>query len=734
MSNLLTRIKVYDVECYPNLFMVTFYSYLKDKMYTFSIYPESNVDERGMLFLAFTRENYIWCGFNNLFYDDAMLNYLIENPECSVTDLHNFSNMLIGGARNPYRYKSVFRSIDLLEILRAGYNVKSLKGVAVNLKYPRIQDLPIAPDEHIKPEQIEDLRSYNINDVVITRTILEEVLPLIEMRSFLTEHYNGELDLLTESNSGICKKLLTTFYDKKLTEFGVPRNNPRRNFRKMKTIRGDIAIKDIVYPRIKFETKQLQEFYAEILTHTIVKKKSTETSDNYEWKYKLDFAGNTYSLGLGGIHTYDKPAIYRADDEWCTLDVDCASMYPMSFIYNKLCPEHLDKEAFLSILNDLLDKRLMYKKMYKDTKDKSFDNLQGAMKIALNTFFGLTNSKTFWLFDPKATFMCTINNQLLMLMLIELFTLNGYQVISANTDGITIRCKHIKLENVRELYRGWEKMSGFVLEETFYNLYLRRDINNYLAITTDNKTKYKGAFTPQTERDLLQGFEYPIVTKALVDYFLHNVPIEKTVKEGSDIYDYCYSQKCGKQFTNHLRKVKRKQKLRYGKDLNNFYTTPKVEEEILHEEPIQNTLRFFVSLPETFTSDEEDLLDGYADKYHVGYSVVKKKMRETTRYDVVKDEQVKKCWWIVDLKTGEKAVDTSFSTKKSTVDILKEMNAAKDAVIEVEQVGEYVAGKFITLFNDYFSVEDFTDYKIDYDFYIDLVQKEVDKIEVKNNG
>ena len=731
MSDLLTRIKVYDVECYPNLFMVTFYSYSKDKMYTFSIYPDKNIDERELILRAFSHKSYIWCGFNNLFYDDAMLNYLIEHSDCTVADLHTFSTSLIGGSRNPYRYTSVFRSIDLLEILRAGYNIKSLKGVAVNLKYPRIQDLPIAPNEEIKPKQIVSMKSYNINDVVITRTILEEVLPLIEMRAFLTEHYNGELDLLTESNSGICKKLLTTFYDKKLTEFGVSRNDPRRNFRRMKTVRGNIEIKDIVYPRISFETKQLQDFYAEILTHTIVKTTSTDTSDNYAWKYKLEFAGNTYSLGLGGIHTEDAPAIYRADDEWCTLDLDVTSQYPVSFLHNKICPEHLDADAFLGILEDLLKERVKYKKLYKSTGNKDYDNLQAAMKIALNTFYGLTNSKTFWLFDPKATFICTINNQLLMLMLAELFTINNYKVISANTDGITIICKHTELDNVRELYHNWEKMSGFTLEETFYNLYLRRDINNYISITNENKTKYKGAFTPQENKDLLKGFEYPIVTKALVDYFLHNVPIEKTVKECDDIYDYCYSQKCGKQFTNYLRKVQRKQKLRYGKDLNNFYTTPKIEEEILHEESIQNTVRFFVSLPEIFLTDEEDLLDGYADSYHVGYSVVKKKMRETKRYDVVKDLEVKRCWWIVDLKTGEKVLNKSFSTKKSTVDILADMNSKEDAVIEMEQIGEYVAGKFVTLFNNYFSVEKMQDYNIDYEFYIGLVQKEINKIEEK---
>jgi hypothetical protein len=699
-------------------------------MYSFKIYPDGKVDERSIIFKAFGRKDYVWCGYNNLFYDDAMLNHLINNPNLTVKDLHNFSSSLIGGARNPYRYKSIFRSIDLLEIIRKGYNVKSLKGVAVNLKYPRIQDLPIDPNDNVKPEQVEDLRSYNINDVLITREILEEVYPLIETRSFLTDFYKGELDLLTESDSGICKKLLTNFYNKKLDEFGVPRNDPRRNFRKSKTIRGDIEIKDILFSRIEFETKELKDFHNGILTETIIKKASTETSDKYTWKHSLEFGGNIYSIGLGGIHTIDKPAVYYTNDEWCTLDLDVTSQYPTSFIYNQICPQHLYKDAFLSILQDLLTERVKYKKLYKQTNDVAYNNLQAAMKIALNTFFGLTNSKTFWLFDPKATFTCTINNQMLMLMLIEVLTINDYQVISANTDGITIRCKHKDLWDVRDLIKSWEKMSGFTLEETFYDSYLRRDISNYIAVTPDGKTKYKGCFTPQEEKDLLKAFVYPVTTKALVNYFLHKKPVEETIYNCTDIYDFCSSKKVGKQFTNYLRKIKRKEVVRYGKDLTKIYAKPKYEIDILEEKPVQQTLRFFISKPDIYESDVEDLLDGYNDYYSIGESLVKKKLVTSARYEIQKDEQVKKCWWIIDLKTNTKYFDKPYPTKKEAIPIVKELNQNDESGYLTHETEEHVAGKFITLFNDYYKVEKFEDYRVDYDYYIELVQKEINKIEV----
>jgi hypothetical protein len=320
-----------------------------------------------------------------------------------------------------------------------------------------------------------------------------------------------------------------------------------------------------------------------------------------------------------------------------------------------------------------------------------------------------------------------------MIMLVERLVEEGFKVLSANTDGVVVQYFAEDLEKLRSVYRGWESYTAFNLEEKFYTRYLRRDINNYIAITTEGKKKFKGAFTPQEEKELLKAFKYPITTQALVDYFLYDKPIQETIRNCEDPYEFCFSQKVGKQFTNYLRKVERKEILRHGKQLEKFYTTPKVELTVLEEYPVQRTLRFFVSEPEFHESDEEELMEGYNDYYCVGYSLVKKKMRTGVRYEIVKDPEVKKCWWIVDLETGEKHIDTPFSTKKAATPVMKELNANDDSGYLVEQVSEYVAGKFVTLFNDYFAVENFADYKIDYEFYIDLVQKEIDKIEA-NNG
>jgi len=60
------------------------------------------------------------------------------------------------------------------------------------------------------------------------------------------------------------------------------------------------------------------------------------------------------------------------------------------------------------------------------------------------------------------------------------------------------------------------------------------------------KIKEKGAFI--TTPRMGKGFNKPIINIALKQYFINNIPVEKTLKEHVDILDFCVMQKVGKQF------------------------------------------------------------------------------------------------------------------------------------------------------------------------------------------
>lgn len=107
-------------------------------------------------------------------------------------------------------------------------------------------------------------------------------------------------------------------------------------------------------------------------------------SKNFQLKLKPITVGNIeLSLGLGGIHSVDKPGIFKAENGMILLDADVVSYYPASIIAYNICPEHLDKEIFKQILIDALADRKKYKKKKKE--GTIYAALEYGLKIALNS-------------------------------------------------------------------------------------------------------------------------------------------------------------------------------------------------------------------------------------------------------------------------------------------------------------------------------------------------------------
>lgn len=101
--------------------------------------------------------------------------------------------------------------------------------------------------------------------------------------------------------------------------------------------------------------------------------------------------------------------------------------------------------------------------------------------------------------------------------------------------------KRSDLPRYYSICKQWEKLTKLDLEYVEYSKMIIRDVNNYISVAYGNKIKRKGTF--EIDKDLHKDNSFKIITIALSEYFINNVPIENTILNHKNIYDFCGRQK-----------------------------------------------------------------------------------------------------------------------------------------------------------------------------------------------
>ena len=299
--------------------------------------------------------------------------------------------------------------------------------------------------------------------------------------------------------------------------------------------RKQIKIKDCIAHYVQFETDQLNAFLKTL--------KKTVLGIQDEFLEDIEYQGVTYTFAKGGLHSVNKPKIYEADEEHEIIDWDVSSYYPAIIINNEQYPRHLGKE-FLSGYKKMFEKRLELKPLAK--KDKRIKGIVGALKLAVNSVYGKSSDMQSWIYDRQLTMFTTLTGELSLLMLIEKYELAGITVISANTDGVTVRVKKSLIDKMHEINAWWCDLTQYELERADYKKIIFSTVNDYIAIKTDGEIKKKGDFL--TDFELHKNKSARIVPIALEQYFVNNIPVDDTIKCHSNIYDFCLRQKASKDF------------------------------------------------------------------------------------------------------------------------------------------------------------------------------------------
>jgi len=369
----------YDVEVFPNLFIIV-YKFMGDNHKPVIMINPAPRDVEELF-------KFKLIGFNNRRYDNHILyaRYIGYNNE----QLFNLSSNIVSSNGTQYLFREAY-NLSYTDVYDFSNKKQSLKKFGIELGLHH-NEFALPWDEPVPEEKWKMAGEYCVNDVIITEAVFQDRKADWAARLIL-----AELTGMTPNNS--TNQLVTRLI------FGEDKNP------------------ELVYTDL------------------------SETFPGYEWKqidgkqFRNIYRGD--DIGFGG-YVYAEPGIYNN-----VALIDIASMHPTSLIqmnyfgkytnaYSdikdaRVAIKHGDKEALKNIFGGKLLKYV--------SDDSIMDDLSYALKIALNSTYGLTSAR----FENIMKHPKNVNNivalrgALFMRTLQDAVQKQGYKVAHIKTDSIKI--------------------------------------------------------------------------------------------------------------------------------------------------------------------------------------------------------------------------------------------------------------------------------------------------------
>lgn len=428
----------------------------------------------------------IWCGHNNLTYDDNILEAIIKGKDPYLksqeiiksgirrkTRLYLYSYDIMSVSRNPF-------SLKLTELI-CGKNIKTT-------------DVDFNLDRELTDEEKRLTEEYNKADLEQTLYNFEKMYNQFKLRVQIINYYG--LDLM--------HNLRVTGTQLAANVLGA-HNDPTLKFK---------PIPPTIYPTLRLKNKRLLDFY---LNEEFRQGKSDI----------INVCGAELTIAAGGIHSavkkfYAPKVMYS----------DVGGYYNRCLMYLDLLPRTMPKES-KELYEFMFNEQLKLKKFPERADERSM------YKTILLSVFGAMNNEYTDFYDPWKALLVTISGQLFLVDLLE--KLEGLvTIVQANTDGIMMIPYDWNDEpKVIKIIEEWEARTGFVIKkEHLYNLW-QRDVNCYFCEDEDRNVIYKGDAVRNYVVDDIQYAscrlfdckEPPIIAQGIINYLLYNISPEDTVKD-----------------------------------------------------------------------------------------------------------------------------------------------------------------------------------------------------------
>lgn len=541
-----------DIECFRNYLLIMFRRVIDGKVIYFEKFNDSPLNIKNVLHIL---NKYTIITFNGNKYDIVMIEAACAGFNNET--LKKINNLIIPSDEDkkkgikglqPWQVRKQcgFASlkIDHIDLIEVAPLKTTLKIYAGRIQAPRLKDLPIHHDSVIEDSDRPKLIEYCGIDNEDTELLLKQLEAELDLRANMSKEYG--VDVRSKSDAQVAEAVIK----KEVEEIAgfVPKRakvktGTQFNFKAPEFLQFDTPeLQNVLeqYTSLPFTVNGSGhvDFSFAITEDDRIKsgKKKGELPESKK-KLKVDINGVKYTLGIGGIHSTEKSTAHMPAEDEVLKDIDVASYYPRCILSQRLYPESIGT-PFLTVYNNIVKRRLKAKKSGDTVTNES-------LKITINGSFGKFGSKWSILYAPHLMIQVTITGQLSLLMLIERMEAQGISVVSANTDGIVIKCKKSLEETANEIIEEWEFDTGFELEVTNYEAIYSRDVNNYIAVKPakgdkPKSTKGKGAYADQYEHfyRLRSNPNNEVCKQAVKAFLMDGTPVEDTIRACSNIADF----------------------------------------------------------------------------------------------------------------------------------------------------------------------------------------------------
>jgi len=486
-------------------------------------------------------EDCIYIGFNSKHYDQFIIKAIWLG--CSPQEIKELNDFIIGGGQGwdyplMKQYYFSFNNVDIKDDMQMGLSLKAIEGhLGLSVQESTV---PFDIDRPLTEDEIGETVFYCKHDVDTTDKVMEL------RRDYLKSKINiGRL-------AGLSDIKAMSMTNAKLTAAMLNASKRKHNDER-----------EYQYPdnlRREFIPQKVFDFFDLMY--------NPELSDKEVFSGKLEFSIGECPgvVGYGGIHAAIPNYFFEQNGTRRIINKDVASYYPHLMT---LCGYTSRNIPSPETFSNVLETRMKAKA----SGDKATAN---ALKLVVNTTYGAMLNQYNDLYDPLMGRSVCITGQLFLMELAQHLyrDIPDLKIVQLNTDGIMVECSEEQLNEIDEICDEWQARTGFELETDSVAKIAQKDVNNYIEVQADGTHKSKGGY-------LVRGIAPAgafninnnacIVATALKEYFVNGTPVEETIEQCDDIFQFQLIAKAGMKYREAYHLVDGKQEA--VQKVNRVYAT-----------------------------------------------------------------------------------------------------------------------------------------------------------------